>query len=51
MEKSSGISEIEKILTQFKEGKKEKECLQVGDALCSVFVLSLLCAVLNQTVY
>jgi hypothetical protein len=29
MEKTSGISEIEKILTQLKEGKKEKECLQV----------------------
>ena len=29
MEKSSGVSEIEKILTKLKEGKKEKECLQV----------------------
>ena len=51
MEKTSGISETEKILTQLKEGKKEKECLQVTT---SVLVLgsefAVLCAVCSLCV-
>jgi hypothetical protein len=49
MEKTSGISEIEKILTQLKEGKKEKECLQVihceSNLCCVCHVHCILCVV------